>query len=144
MAREFKRADRVADAVQRVLAQAIRQEVRDPRVGMVNINSVVIAKDLTTAKIYITLVGEEDPERCRECVKVLNKAAIFLRTILCKELMLRISPRLFFYYDESSVRGQHLSHLIDKAIAADKSHQQDTDAASQDSPEQDSADKNGD
>ena len=127
MAREFKRADRVADAVQRVLAEAIRQEVRDPRVGMVNINSVVVAKDLTTAKVYVTLVGETDADRCRQSVQVLNKAAAFLRTVVCRELLLRTSPRLFFYYDESSVRGQQLSHLIDKAVASDRAHRQDTD-----------------
>ena len=52
MAREFKRSDRVADAVQRSLAQAIPNEVRDPRLGMVNINAVVVAKDLTMAKVF--------------------------------------------------------------------------------------------
>ncbi len=123
MAREFKRADRVADAVQRCLAQAIPREVRDPRIGMININSVVIAKDLTTAKIYVTLVGEPDAERCIASVKILNKTATFLRSIVGKELTLRSCPRLFFYYDESSVRGQHLSHLIDRAVAADQAHQ---------------------
>lgn len=123
MAREFKRADRVADAIQRCLAQAIPQEVRDPRLGMVNINAVVVAKDLTTAKIYVTLVGEGDAQRCQDSVAILNKAANFLRGIVSKDISLRITPRLYFYYDVSSVRGQQLSHLIDRAIAADQAHQ---------------------
>lgn len=122
MAREFKRADRVADAVQRSLAQAIPNEVRDPRLGMVNINAVVVAKDLTMAKVYFTLVGENDAARCRQAVEILNKTASFLRSIVCKDVALRISPRLFFYYDESSVRGQALSQLIDKAVASDRAH----------------------
>jgi ribosome-binding factor A len=126
MAREFKRADRVADAVQRSLAQAIPNEVRDPRLGMVNINAVVVAKDLTMAKVYFTLVGEQDTARCRQAVDILNKAASFLRGIVCKDVALRISPRLFFYYDEASIKGQALSQLIDKAVAADKAHQLDT------------------
>jgi ribosome-binding factor A len=122
MAREFKRADRVADAVQRCLAQVIPLEIRDPRLGMVNINAVVVAKDLTTAKIYVTLVGEADEQRCRQSVEILNKASSYLRTLLSKDVSLRISPRLYFYYDESSVRGQALSHLIDRAVASDRAH----------------------
>lgn len=124
MAREFKRADRVADAVQRSLAKAIPNEVRDPRLGMVNINAVVVAKDLTMAKVYFTLVGEQDAARAKQAVEILNKVASFLRGIVCKDVALRISPRLFFYYDESSVRGQALSQLIDKAVASDKAHSQ--------------------
>ncbi|HEY6527910.1 MAG TPA: 30S ribosome-binding factor RbfA [Cellvibrionaceae bacterium] len=130
MAREFKRADRVADAVQRSLAKAIPNEVRDPRLGMVNINAVVVAKDLTMAKVYFTLVGEQDAARAKQAVEILNKVASFLRGIVCKDVALRISPRLFFYYDESSVRGQALSQLIDKAVASDKAHQQDTNPGS--------------
>ncbi|RYD93898.1 MAG: 30S ribosome-binding factor RbfA [Sphingobacteriales bacterium] len=129
MAREFKRADRVADAVQRSLAKAIPNEVRDPRLGMVNINAVVVAKDLTMAKVYFTLVGEQDAARAKQAVEILNKVASFLRGIVCKDVALRISPRLFFYYDESSVRGQALSQLIDKAVASDKAHQN-TDSSS--------------
>lgn len=132
MAREFKRADRVADAMQRCLATAIPQEIRDPRVGMVNINSVVVAKDLTMAKIYVTLVGETDAERCKTTVQILNKASAYLRTLVGKEMSLRVVPRLFFYYDESSVRGQQLSHLIDKAVAADKAAQQAQDPQDED------------
>ena len=59
MAREFTRSDRVADAVQRLLAQMIPAEIRDPRVGMVNVNSVDVARDLSIAKVYVTVVGAE-------------------------------------------------------------------------------------
>jgi ribosome-binding factor A len=126
MAKEFTRSDRVADAVQRSLAQLIPAEIRDPRVGMVNINSVVVARDLTFAKVYVTFVGEDNPKACEESVAILNKAASFLRTLVGRSLTTRITPRLQFYYDESAVRGQVLSSLIDRAIAADRANRGDS------------------
>ena len=124
MAKEFTRSDRVADAVQRSLAHLIPAEVRDPRLGMVNINSDEVSRDLTLAKVYVTFVGEDNPKARQESVAILNKTANFLRTLVGRELTIRSTPRLQFYYDESAVRGQVLSNLIDRAVAADKANRQ--------------------
>ncbi|MCP8899779.1 30S ribosome-binding factor RbfA [Gilvimarinus xylanilyticus] len=126
MPREFARADRVADAIQRYLANMIQQEIRDPRVGMVNINSVTISRDMAYAKVYITVVGGDEQEG-RTSAEVLNKASGFLRTLLAKELDMRTVPKLNFNYDHTSVRGQELSSLIDRAVAADKAKSADED-----------------
>lgn len=122
MAREFNRTDRLADALQRLLAQAIQFEVRDPRVGMVNINDVEVSRDLSFARVFVTFVDRETDEDIDKAVTALNKASGFLRSILAKELDIRITPRLSFIYDKTSVRGQQLSHLIDKAVAEDRAH----------------------
>lgn len=124
MPREFTRSDRVADAIQRYLASMIQQEVRDPRVGMVNINEVKVTRDMAYAKVYVTLVGA-DEQTSLTSVSVLNKASGFLRTLLAKQLSMRTVPRLQFYYDHTSVRGQELSSLIDRAVAADKARVED-------------------
>lgn len=129
MAREFKRTDRLGDAVQRILAQLIQVEVRDPRVGLVNINDVVVARDLSFARVYVTFVGKDAESECLEAAAALNKASGFLRTLLAKELDVRTTPRLQFIYDKTSVRGQHLSQLIDKAVREDRqANAPDTDA----------------
>lgn len=128
MAKEFTRSDRVADAVQRSLARLIPAEIRDPRLGMVNINSVEVARDLTMAKVYVTFVGESSPKACQDSVAILNNAASFLRTLVGRELTTRITPRLQFYFDESAVRGQVLSNLIDRAVAADRANRRDSEA----------------
>ncbi|MDO3383403.1 30S ribosome-binding factor RbfA [Gilvimarinus algae] len=127
MPREFFRADRVGDAIQRYLANMIQQEIRDPRVGLVNINSVTVSRDMAYAKVYITLVGGTETSG-RESAEVLNNASGFLRTLLAKELNMRTVPRLQFYYDHTSVRGQELSSLIDRAVAADKAKGGDEDS----------------
>ncbi|BBM02084.1 30S ribosome-binding factor RbfA [Microbulbifer sp. GL-2] len=125
MAREFHRADRVADAMRRELAQLIQHEVRDPRLGMVNVNDVEVNRDLATAKVFVTFVGEDDRNKIDISIEVLNKAAGFLRSQLARTIQMRSIPRLYFRYDETSVRGQALSALIEKAVNEDRKHQDD-------------------
>ncbi|GAA5444016.1 ribosome-binding factor A [Microbulbifer sp. NBRC 101763] len=132
MAREFHRADRVADAMRRELAQLIQHEIRDPRLGMVNVNDVEVSRDLTVAKVFVTFVGEDDRSKINTSVEVLNKAAGFLRTQLARAIQIRTIPRLHFRYDETSVRGQALSALIDKAVKEDRKHQDDDSDSNED------------
>lgn len=106
--------------MKRELAQLIQNEIRDPRVGMTNVNDVEVSRDLSHAKVYVTFVGEDDAKKIEDGVQVLNRAAGFLRSQLAGSIQMRAMPRLSFRYDETSVRGQQLSALIDKAVAADR------------------------
>lgn len=117
--REFGRSERVADALQRELSILIRDELRDPRVRMANINVVEVSSDLSSAKVYVTFIGADDTAS-QQGVEALNGAVGFLRTRLSKLLEMRITPRLRFYYDSSGKRGQRLSALIDYAVSEDK------------------------
>ncbi len=122
MPREFKRSDRVSDAIQRSLALIIQQEMRDPRLGMVNVNSVSVSKDMAIAKVYVTLVGESDEERGEAVAKVLNNAASYMRNLVARDLTIRTTPKLQFFYDKSTIASQELSSLIDRAVAQDQSN----------------------
>ena|SRR5690606_2829687 len=137
MPREFTRSDRVSDAIQRLLGTLIPQEIRDPRVGMVNINDVTVTRDMAYAKVYITFVGSENEAASIEAAAVLNKASGFLRTFLAKELSMRTVPKLQFIYDKTAIRGQQLSSLIDKAVATDRARYHDEEAGTDDQPADD-------
>ena len=117
MPREFSRAERVSDAVQQEIAVLIRDEVRDPRVGMVNITDVEISRDLAVGKIFVTFVDDRDQKQIDQGIEALNGASGYLRKLLADSIKLRIVPRLTFYYDESGRRGQHLSALIDLTVS---------------------------
>jgi ribosome-binding factor A len=117
MPREFTRAERVSDAVQQEISVLIRDEVRDPRVGMVNITDVEISRDLAYCKIFVTFVDDRDQKQIDEGIDALNGASGYLRKLLASSIKLRIVPKLTFYYDESGRRGQHLSALIDLAVS---------------------------
>ncbi|TNE78722.1 MAG: 30S ribosome-binding factor RbfA [Gammaproteobacteria bacterium] len=129
MPREFTRNDRVADALQRELAQLIRDEMRDPRLGMVNITAVEVSRDLSSARVFVNLVGAESAEQSQEAADLLNGAAGFLRSLLAKRMQLRITPRLRFIYDLSGKRGQELSALIEYAVNRDKARHNDPDSS---------------
>jgi len=117
MPREFTRAERVSDAVQQELAALIRSEVRDPRVGMVNLTEVQISRDLAYGKVFVNFVGDRDQDQIDEGIAALNGASGYLRKLLAASIQLRIVPKLTFIYDETGRRGQHLSALIDLAIS---------------------------
>ena len=125
MPKDFSRTDRVADAIKRLLATLIQQEVGDPRVGMVNINDVAVTRDLAIAKVYVTFVGRDNDRQCEEAAQALNNAAGYLRSLLARELSLRTTPKLQFFYDKTPIRGQALSNLIDRALAEDQSRYED-------------------
>lgn len=127
MPREFKRTDRVADFLRRELAQQIQFEVKDPRLGFININEVEVSKDLSHAKIYFTVVGAKTETEGNKAADVLNKAAGFLRRQLAASNTMRTTPQLHFFYDRSSIAGGQLASLIDKAVASDKDRHSPTD-----------------
>ena len=119
--RNYKRTDRVADQIQRELAQLIAQQVKDPRVGMVTITGVDVTREFDHAKIYITVMGA-DQEAVKETLTGLRAAAGFLRRELGRAIRIRTIPQLHFMYDESIEYGHRLSSLIEEAVKSDKQH----------------------
>lgn len=120
MPREFTRRDRVADAIQRELAEIIRRELRDPRLSMTNVTGVDVNRDLAVAKVYVNFIEAVDEKEQSARVEVLTKAAGFLRRQLTSRMRLRAIPKLSFFYDATGDRGRHLSALIDYAVASDQ------------------------
>lgn len=115
MPKDFPRARRVAEQIQRELAELIRTEVKDPRVGMVTITDVEVTPDYAHAKIFFTQLG--DPGKVDETTRGLQHAAGYLRTLLASRMKLRVMPQLHFTYDASVERGMRLSRLIDEAVS---------------------------
>lgn len=110
MSNNFKRTDRIAEMMQRKLAQLIQQEIKDPRLpSLITISAVKVARDLGHAKVYFT-VFNDDPKQTEV---ILNTAASYLRTALARSITLRTVPQLHFVYDESIEYGKRLSRLID-------------------------------
>jgi ribosome-binding factor A len=104
------RAQKLGDLIQRELADLIRLELRDPRVGMLTITSVDVSPDLSHAKVFFTIL---ESRKLAETLEGLKRAAGFLRSQLARRLELYTTPELRFEYDESVERGDRLSRLID-------------------------------
>ena len=116
MAKNPSRLGRIGDQIQKDLAELIRTDVKDPRVGMITLTGVEISSDHHHAKVFFTTLG--GPEAVAKATDGLQHASGFLRSQLARGLQLRIVPELHFIYDESVERGIRLSSLIDDAIAS--------------------------
>jgi len=117
MPKEYSRSERVADFIKREVALLLQRELRDPRVSNANVNAVVVSRDMSTAKIYVTFFDKETAEEAKQAVEVLNGAAGFIRTQVASKHSMRSTPKLRFYFDDSVRQGERLSNLIDRAIA---------------------------
>jgi ribosome-binding factor A len=109
------RLARIADQIQRELSELIRLELRDPRVKLVTLTGVELARDQAHAKVYFTVLGS--PDDVKACGEGLARAAGFLRGGLAHRLSTRSVPDLHFAYDDSIERGVRISKLIDEAVA---------------------------
>ena len=117
MPKDFPRSRRIAEQIQREIADLIRTEVKDPRVSsMVTVTDVEVTRDQAHAKIFFTILG--DPEKIEETTLGLKRSAGFLRSQLAQRLLLRTVPQLDFKYDASVERGMKLTRLIDEAVGS--------------------------
>lgn len=105
------RADRVADVVRRTLAQLLREELRDPRVGFVTLTGVKLSPDLRHALVFVTVLDRDDREGS---LRALNRAVPFLRRSLARRGGLRFTPQLRFLYDDGVESGQRVEGILSR------------------------------
>lgn len=107
---------RINAEVQRELSTLIREECKDPRIHpMTSVVAAEVAPDLKTAKIYVSVLGDE--EAVQNTLRGLKSAASHLRSKLAKSLNLRNTPELIFVGDRSIAYGVSMSKLIDDVTA---------------------------
>lgn len=106
------RNQRVADQIQRDLAEIIPKEIRDPAMGLVTLQSVELTPDMAHAKVYFSVFGA-DPAIA---AGIFREKAGYLHSLLFKRLHIHTVPTLHFIHDESIERGLEMSKLIDQAL----------------------------
>lgn len=107
---EYKRSDRVADLIQREVAEMLYRTIKDPRVDGVTLTGVDLSPDLRHARIFYVLRGS--PDDLENVAKGLSKAKGFIRRELGKRLHLRYSPELDFQYDPSLDYANKIDKLL--------------------------------
>lgn len=115
------RSYKIADQIQRDVAQLIARELKDPRVGMVTLQAVEVTPDYAHAKVFFSVL-QGDPI---ETEAALNQAAGHLRRGLFKRMHIHTVPTLHFVYDRTPEHAADMDALIAKALASNsKSEQQ--------------------
>ncbi|HSF57962.1 MAG TPA: 30S ribosome-binding factor RbfA [Candidatus Binatia bacterium] len=106
----YQRSDRVGDLLVELIAELLRREIRDPRLGAVTITAAKVSKDLRHARIYFSLLGGRDDKQ--EVLAGLESATGFIRSKIGKQLNLRFVPTLEFFYDETPDEAQRIEDLL--------------------------------
>jgi ribosome-binding factor A len=115
------RQRKIESELQRVLAELIAREVKDPRVGNVTVTGVRLSPDMAVAKVFYAPFASPHPQQ--EVQNGLTRAAGFLRGEVGRRLGLRHAPRLDFVFDDTTEKAARLTGLIDRAVADDTGKQ---------------------
>ncbi|MGD6832764.1 30S ribosome-binding factor RbfA [Sutcliffiella halmapala] len=104
------RSNRVGEQMKKELSDIIGRKIKDPRVGFVTVTDVQVTGDLQQAKVYISVLG--DDEKRQDTLIGLAKAKGFIRSEIGRRIRLRKTPELFFEFDESMEYGNRINTLI--------------------------------
>lgn len=116
--KETSRMRRVSDLIRVELAEILQKEASDARFNLITILDVTVSPDFSHARVYVSMLQDE---KAKEIIAALNKAASYFRFNLAQRMDLRVMPALKFIYDDTTLRGSHITSLIDKALKEKKS-----------------------
>jgi ribosome-binding factor A len=104
------RANRVGEQMKKELSEIIGRKIKDPRIGFVTVTDVQVSGDLQQAKVYISVLGDE--EQRENTLKGLAKAKGFIRTEVGQRIRLRKTPEIIFEWDESMEYGNRINSIL--------------------------------
>ena len=116
MPREFSRSQRMGEQLRRELADIVRNEVRDPRLGFLSFTEVRVSRDLGHALVFCSVMQEDERE---PTLAALNHASGYIRKLIGQRIRARIIPTLKFVLDDSLERGMQMDELIRRAREED-------------------------
>lgn len=105
-----RRTDRVADALQQLIAGLLLREIKDPRIGLITITGVKISPDLRHARVFFSCLG--DAAQRAQSLRGLTSASGFIRSQVARKLNLRVAPEIAFEFDPSLEQAERLSRLL--------------------------------
>ncbi|KIY21499.1 MULTISPECIES: 30S ribosome-binding factor RbfA [Mesobacillus] len=124
------RVNRVGEQMKKELGDIISRKIKDPRVGFVTVTDVQVTGDLQQAKVYISVLGDE--QQREDSLKGLAKAKGFIRTEIGQRIRLRKTPELIFEFDETMAYGNRINSLIhelhrEEQLGEEEQEKKDTD-----------------
>jgi ribosome-binding factor A len=108
----YQRKARVGDLIKREIAFIIQRELKDPGIGFVTITGVELSSDLKQARVYYSVLGDEDSKI--RSASALKRAAGFIQNEIGARLRLKYTPGIHFCFDKSVERGARIEELIQR------------------------------
>ncbi|MGV1050093.1 MAG: 30S ribosome-binding factor RbfA [Solirubrobacterales bacterium] len=107
---------RINEVLREVVGAAVSGELSDPRIGFVTVTSVETSPDLRTAKVYVSVLGDE--EEREETLVALRSSHGVIQSRIAAETRMKRTPTLTFHYDDTIEQGVRISQLLDEASPA--------------------------
>ena len=104
------RQERIQEQLILELSDLIRKELRDPRIGFVTLTGAEITRDLRSARVFVSVMGDDEAQK--QSLKILNATSGMMRGEFARRAHLRIAPELVFELDEGIKRGQRIFELL--------------------------------
>ena len=105
------RPESVGRLIREIVSDLVQHRLKDPRLGFVTLTGVDVTRDLKTARIYVSVMG--DPTTREDSLAALASATPFLRKEMGQRIRLRHTPELLFVYDDSLERGARIDKILD-------------------------------
>jgi ribosome-binding factor A len=104
------RPERAAEAIRAAVTKILREEVQDPGLGLVTITACEVSRDLQNAKVFYTVLGDDDARQ--RAAGAFERAHSFLRSRIGEEVALRTVPEVMFRYDRSTDNALRIEELL--------------------------------
>ena len=102
---------RINEVLREVVGAAISSDLSDPRIGFVTVTSVETSPDLRTAKVFVSVLGDEEEREAT--LAALTSSHGKLQAAIAREVRIKNTPTLKFFYDENLERGERLTRLLE-------------------------------
>ena len=106
------RVEKVQELMKQEISKIVLQELKDPRIGFVTITQVELTRDLRSAKVFVSLMGNE--QQIKDCWTGLNSSLGYIRREVGQRIRLRCTPELTFHLDKSLDYSAHIQELLMK------------------------------
>jgi ribosome-binding factor A len=105
------RMRRINEVLREVVGAAIAGDLSDPRIGFVTVTAVETSPDLRTAKVFVSVFGEEEEREAT--LDGLRSSHGVIQSRIAAETRMKRTPTLTFHYDDTIEQGVRISRLLD-------------------------------
>ena len=108
------RLERVEKAMMQEVGRVLAHDMNDPRVGFTTVTRVAVAPDLKSARVYISVLGNEKARK--GTMASLTHAAGYLQREVASRMRMKFTPKLSFFMDDGPEKSIRISNLLDEVI----------------------------
>ena len=106
------RIEQINSLIRKEISIIISQEINDPKLGFPTVTDVVVSKDFSVARVYVSFLGKNYKKR--DGIQTLQRAKGHIKSELAKKIKIRKIPDLEFIVDDSLDKADRIEQILNK------------------------------